>query len=236
MQLTINLRPGQKRATGSSPLAQAGDRLRAIGGRIKEPTLMLAAAAWIGVLLWLGFAWISSARELSALEPRLEQARAENRRFTTFLKEKRKQEQIRDSLLVQIGAIRSVDGDRFIWPHLLDEIARATPSYTWLTRIGVLSEAQMVAAMPIVSDSAAAVDTTTPPLQFEVEGRTVDIQAYTRFLRQLEASPWIETVIPVSAQTIVEDERAVTAFTIRAAFQRADSAYVRTVPFSQSVR
>ena len=77
---------------------------------------------------------------------------------------------------------------------------------------------------------------TSAALEFEIQGRTVDIQAYTRFLRQLEASPWVETVIPVSAQTVVEEERAVTAFTIRASFQRADSAYIRTVPFSQSVR
>jgi Tfp pilus assembly protein PilN len=239
MQLTINLRPGQKRASGASPFAAVGDQLRALGGRVKEPTLMLAAAAWVAVVLWLGFVWVSTTAELSALEPRLEQARAENRRFKTFLNEKRKQEQIRDSLLVQIGAIRSVDGERFIWPHLLDEIARATPSYTWLTRVSVLSEAGgaqsrvgVVGADTAAADSAMA----DPPLEFEIQGRTADIQAYTRFLRQLEASPWIETVIPVSAQTVVEEERAVTAFTIRAAFQRADSAYIRTVPFSQSVR
>lgn len=235
MLLTINLRPGQKRSSGTSPLAGLGDRFRGLGGRVKEPTLMLAAAAWIGVLLWVGFVWIGSARELSALEPRLEQARAENRRFKTFLNEKRKQEQIRDSLLVQIGAIRSVDGERFVWPHLLDEIARATPSYTWLTRVGVLTEP----APSAVVDTTAEGDTIAAPppaLAFEIEGRTVDIQAYTRFLRQLEASPWVETVIPVSAQTIIENERAVTAFTIRASFQRADSAYIRTVPFSQSVR
>jgi Tfp pilus assembly protein PilN len=242
MQLTINLRPGQKRASGASPFALVGDQLRALGGRVKEPTLMLAAAAWVAVVLWLGFMWVSSAAELSALEPRLEQARAENRRFKTFLNEKRKQEKIRDSLLVQIGAIRSVDGERFIWPHLLDEIARATPSYTWLTRVSVLSEAggaQARTGVVGVTDTAAAdtsAVTVAPPLEFEVQGRTVDIQAYTRFLRQLEASPWIETVIPVSAQTVVEEERAVTAFTIRASFQRADSAYIRTVPFSQSVR
>lgn len=234
MQLTINLRPGQKRSSGASPLAGAGERLRALSGRVKEPALMLAAAAWIGVLLWLGFMWVSTARELSALEPRLEQARAENRRFQTFLNEKRKQERIRDSLSVQIATIRTVDGDRYVWPHLLDEIARATPSYTWLTRIGVLTQPAAVAATP--ADSGAAAAPVRPPLQFEIEGRTVDIQAYTRFLRQLEASPWIETVIPVSAQTIIEEERAVTAFTIRATFQHADSAYVRTVPFSQSVR
>jgi hypothetical protein len=35
---------------------------------------------------------------------------------------------------------------------------------------------------------------------------------------------------------VVEKERAVTAFTIRATFAQADSAYIRTVPMSQSVR
>ncbi len=71
---------------------------------------------------------------------------------------------------------------------------------------------------------------------FILNGRTVDIQAYTRFLRQLEASPWITEVTPVYAQTVVEKERPVTAFSIRATYRDADSAYVRTVPLSQSVR
>mgnify|MGYP003416986616 CR=1 FL=1 len=43
-------------------------------------------------------------------------------------------------------------------------------------------------------------------------------------------------VQPISAQTVVQDERPVTAFSIRAAFSKADSAYIRTVPLSQSVR
>ena len=73
-------------------------------------------------------------------------------------------------------------------------------------------------------------------MAFTIEGRTVDIQAYTRFLRQLEASPWVGEVTPVSAQTIVEKERPVTAFVIRAQFRLADSAYIRTVPLSESVR
>ena len=36
--------------------------------------------------------------------------------------------------------------------------------------------------------------------------------------------------------TVVENERAVTAFTITATFHKADSAYIRTVALSQSVR
>ena len=42
------------------------------------------------------------------------------------------------------------------------------------------------------ADSAAAA-AIKPPLTFQITGRTIDIQAYTRFLRQLEASPWIRT-------------------------------------------
>jgi hypothetical protein len=89
------------------------------------------------------------------------------------------------------------------------------------------------------ADSAAAVAAarvSRGPVPFTINGRTVDIQAYTKFLRQLEASPWVVDVVPVSVSTVVEHERPVTAFTIRANFKTADSAYIRTVPLSQSVR
>jgi hypothetical protein len=40
-------------------------------------------------------------------------------------------------------------------------------------------------------------------------------QAFHRFLRQLEASPLVTDVVPISAQTVIEKERPVTAFSIR---------------------
>jgi Tfp pilus assembly protein PilN len=161
------------------------------------------------------------------LEPRLEQVKDEHRRYKNLMTEKRKTEMIRDSLLAQLNVIRDVDGDRYTWPHVLDEVAKALPPYTWLVDMAV-------SAPPTAASDT--VDTSTPALQFQINGRTVDIQAYTRFLRQLEASPWIIDVTPMQAQTVVEKERAVTAFTIRATFAQADSAYIRTVPMSQSVR
>jgi Tfp pilus assembly protein PilN len=128
-----------------------------------------------------------------------------------------------------------VDGDRYTWPHLLDEITKALPAYTWLVDI-----AHTPPPPPPPRPAGAVADTTQPPARppvaFQINGRTIDIQAYTRFLRQLEASPWIVDVTPVSAQTVVEKERAITAFTIRASYMRADSAYIRTAPYSQSVR
>lgn len=230
--ITINLRPGQKRKRAGNPLKDVGERFRALGTRVKDPLLIGAAAAWVIVAGFLAVSMFMTKRELSALEPRIEQARAEHTRFKTFLAQKRKQELIRDSLLAQIGVIRSVDGDRYVWPHILDEIARALPAYTWLTNVAV--EANTVVNTAVTDTTA--VDTMPPALQFRVEGRTVDMQAYTRFLRQLESSPWIEEVMAVEAKTVVEKERPVTAFTIRATFTRADSAYIRTVPLSESVR
>ena len=225
--ITINLRPGQKRKRGGSPFAGVSERAKAIGARVKDPLLLAAAAAWIGVLLWLGWVWTSNTRELHALEPRLEQVRVEHKRFKNFIAQKRHQELIRDSLLSQIGVIRTVDGDRYVWPHVMDEVARALPAYTWLTEMSP-------SAGTVAADSA---DTTShAALSFKITGRTVDIQAYTRFLRQLEASPWVTDVTPLSAMTVVENERPVTAFTLTATFHKADSAYIRTVALSQSVR
>ena len=239
--ITINLRPGQKRKRAGSPLKDLGERFRGLGGKVKEPMLIAAVTAWVLVGGFLGISAFAAQRELNALEPKLEQARAEHKRFKTFLTQKRRQEVIRDSLLAQIGVIRSVDGDRYIWPHVMDEVARALPAYTWLTRVGNLTPASAAGvttapATPADSSRADSVAVAPPPLAFIVEGRTVDIQSYTRFLRQLEASPWLEAVTPVSAMTVVEKERPVTAFIIRAQYRSADSAYIRTVPLSESVR
>ena len=236
--ITVNLRPDLKRKRARSPLQGALEGVRGLGTRVKDPLLLAAVVSWVGVLAWLGYVALGTTRELNALEPRLEETRAEHRRFKAFLAEKRHQETIRDSLVSQIGVIRTVDGDRYVWPHLLDEVTKALPAYTWLEDMGFAAAAVAPQSnvAPAEKDSTVAEPFVSPPVTFNVNGRTVDIQAYTRFLRQLEASPWIADVTPVSAQTVVEKERPVTAFTIRATYRQADSAYIRTVPLSESVR
>jgi Tfp pilus assembly protein PilN len=243
--ITVNLRPNLKRKRARSPLAGFGESFRGLGGRVKDPLLLVAVLSWVGVAGFLGYVFASTTRELSALEPQLEQTRAEHKRFKAFLAEKRHQETIRDSLVAQIGVIRTVDGDRYVWPHLLDEVTKALPAYTWLVDLGMAAPTPAPQAAPqpgakpakkTAADTAAPAPAVHLPVSFTVNGRTVDIQAYTRFLRQLEASPWVADVTPVSAQTVIEKERPVTAFTIRATYRQADSAYVRTVPLSQSVR
>ena len=238
--ITVNLRPDLKRKRARSPLQGITESVRGLGAKVKDPLLVVAVVAWVGALGWLGFVVMNTGRQLATLEPQLEQTRAEHRRFKAFLTEKRHQEMIRDSLVAQIGVIRSVDGDRYVWSHLLDEVTKALPAYTWLTDLGAdVATTPGAAPAPAAAPAAAKADSNAPsktPVAFSIIGRTVDIQAYTKFLRQLEASPWITDVTPVSAQTVVEKERPVTAFTIRATYREADSAYIRTVPLSQSVR
>ena len=240
--ITVNLRPGKRRKSSGAPFNFKGmlDGLRGLGTKVKDPLLLGAVAGWVCVLGFLGFVYLNNVRQLYSLEPRLEQARSENKRFKTFLADKRRQEKIRDSLLAQITVIRNVDGDRYVWAHLLDEVTKALPAYTWLVDLASApaeaaspATAAAPAGTPAPVDSARALK---PDLVFNLNGRTIDIQAYTRFLRQLEASPWLTNVTPVSAMTIVEKERPVTAFSIRATYHAADSAYIRTAPFSQSVR
>ena len=244
--ITVNLRPDLKRKRARKPLVGSLDGLRGLGSKVKDPLLLVAVVAWVSVLGWLAFVYLGTARELNALTPQLEASRSENRRFKAFLTEKRHQEMIRDSLVAQIGVIRTVDADRYVWPHLLDEITNALPAYTWLVDVsptakatGPTSAPAPAAAKPADAKADAKADTAAPApvsVQVEINGRTVDIQAYTKFLRQLEASPWITDVLPVSAQTVIEKERPVTAFIIRATYKQADSAYIKTVPLSQSVR
>ncbi|MGH7703342.1 MAG: PilN domain-containing protein [Gemmatimonadales bacterium] len=227
--ITINLRPGIKRKRAGASKAAFLGQLRDMATKVKEPLLLVAVAVCVVVGAWLGWGFISANHAIASLTPRLERARDESKRFENLMREKGQAERIRDSLVTQIGVIRSVDGERYVWPHVLDEVAKAVPAYTWLASLTVTATPQAV-------DTSTSADTTTKTVPFELQGRTVDIQAYTKFLRQLEASPWIENVTPIEAKTVVEHERPVTAFSLRANFRRADSAYVRTVPLSQSAR
>jgi Tfp pilus assembly protein PilN len=208
--ITINLKPGLKRAkTGSSFLGGLG-ALKELPGKVKDPWPMAAVGAVVLTLGFLGFTGISSATKLNSLEPKLESVKAENRRFRAFLQEKRRAELARDSVLQQIATIQVVDGDRYVWPHLLDEITRALPPYTWLVDVSATAQAG-----PADSSGLSA-----PPVGVQLIGRTMDIQGFTRFMRQLEDSRWIKDVTVLSTETVIDHGRAVTAFTLKAAYER----------------
>jgi Tfp pilus assembly protein PilN len=225
--ITINLKPGTKRAKSSSSVSGALARLKGAGEKIKDPYRL---GALVLSIVWLGFValgQLSTSAELSSLQPKLDQARAENQRFRAFLGEKKRLESVRDSIQAQITTIKNVDGDRYVWPHLLDEIARAIPPFTWLTDVQYV--AQTPAPISPADTGKAAKPVERPPVTLMINGRTIDIQGYTRLLRQLEDSPWIQNVTAISANTVVDHNKAVTAFVLKANYQKPSLAGTHAV-------
>lgn len=213
--ITINLKPGSRRARTGSSFAGGLSALKGIPARVKDPWPM-AAIIIVGVTV-LALAWvgISSASRRSSLETQMDAARAENRRYRAFLVEKRRAEAARDSVVIQIATIRSVDDDRYVWPHILDEITRAIPQFTWLTEVTTIT--------PVASSDTLGL---SQPVGVQMSGRTMDLQGFTRFMRQLEDSPWLSEVTMLSTQTIVDRGRAVTQFIVKANYDRHGRAQV----------
>jgi len=154
--IKINLLPGVKRKrSGSAKDAMLG-QLKDLGARVKDPMLIIAVVAWVLAAGWLAFGFLSNTKKMRELEPRLEQAKDEHRRYKNLMAEKRRTESIRDSLLAQIGIIRTVDGDRYTWPHVLDEVTKALPAYTWLVTLNSVA--------PVAAADSADTTTSSPGL------------------------------------------------------------------------
>jgi Tfp pilus assembly protein PilN len=175
---------------------------------------------------------------------RVDKAVTDSARFATVLRERRRAEAKRDSVLRQLEVIRSIDNYRFVWPHILDEVSRALPPYTWLKSVATTTPATMQATAPPTAppgDGAAATTKKDPspniePLRFRLVGNTVDMQALTRFIRLLEASPFIQNVQLARSELAMVDGKEVTEFQVDAQYERPDKSAILTAPVQVSVR
>ncbi len=225
--ITINLKPGTKRqAPKGDPMAAFRERWQTLRDKVKEPGLVLAGGTWLLVLVALAVLYLRTNARLGALEPQMQTAEAEYKRYHNFVTEKKHEARARDSILAQIGTISAVDQDRFVWAHILDEVSSAMPDFTWLTSVSPIA----ATASLVDTDSTAA-----PPVTVLIVGQTNDLQNYTAFLRRLGESHWLTNVVPVKTETIIDkNNRPVTAFTVQATFTRADSTRIQTVPILES--
>ncbi len=227
MIIEINLLPGPKKKRGAARGISVPSFSELVS-KVRDPLLLGAGAALVGSVATTAFLYTSQQAQISRLEEQATRVRAESRRFTNLLAQKRRVENLRDSLLQELQAIRQIDADRYVWAHVLEEVTKALPDYTWLAGLTVLPDAPQVGEL---ADSDVP-----PPMRFSLDGRTSDIGAYTRFLRQLSTSPWVGRVREGATRTVIEQDKALTAFSITVTFKQADSAFVRTVPLHTSVR
>lgn len=220
MKIKINLLPGGKKKKHGGGGLKMPD-FGAFVSKVKDPLLLGAVASWILVAVFMGGIWSMTNAKIASLTPALEEWRRQGRNFEQMIEEKDHQTVLRDSLRIELRAIREIDGDRYVWPHIMDEISRAMPEFTWIVSLDA------VVQQDIVRDDGTVVPA---PTKFSIDGRTSNIQAFTRFLTQLGDSPWLTDIQTGGTSTVLEGNRNVTSFRIEGTFHRADSAFIQTVP------
>jgi Tfp pilus assembly protein PilN len=216
--IEINLVPGAKRKRGGKRFRFALPDVKVLSGLAKDPWLIACVASWALVVL-VALVFAQSRSQVAALTPRLETAQREQQRYQALVRRKMMFEAIRDSLIGQIDLIKGIDKDRYVWPHVLDAVTKALPQYTWLDNLESRGGQTDSGGVPTI----------------QITGKAVDPQAFTRFLRNLEESPFIEGVAPVSTGLVREGGRDVTTFIISARYQVPDSTLLIWQPLAATV-
>lgn len=229
--IEINLLPNARKRSRASSSAKFdfGAFMGNMSARFQDPWLGVAVGGVLVGVLTVGALWFFQGKAESALREREVAAVQDSARYAAVVAERRAVEAQRDSITRQIAIIASLDGDRFVWPHIMEEISRALPTYTWLTSVAQANPAA-------TANPAAVVDNTAPPMVVTVIGLTVDIQALTVFMKQLEASPFLGNVTLRVSEVAVSEGKQVTEFTLDVTYTKPDDSEIRTVPLTVAVR
>lgn len=244
--IEINLLPGSgkksKSKGGGGSSVDIGAALKSFAAKVTDPFLLGAIASGLGAALIIGGLYTRQVTRQASLEDKERRALKDSTQYAVIVKSIRKAQAKRDSVMRQLNIIKVIDNNRFVWPHVMDEVSRAMPPYTWLTS---LQQTNMTVApspnapppkTPLKkgenADSAAA----AIPVQLQIVGNTVDIQALTRFMKALEASPFLQGITLVKTTVIPVEGKEVTEFQLTGTYQQPDTAMVKRVPIALSVR
>ena len=243
--IEINLLPGsgkKSKSSGGGASFDVGAAFKSFAAKVTDPFLIGAIVSGVAAAVIIGGLYTRQVTRQASLEERERRAQQDSLKYSVIVKSIRKAQAKKDSVMRQLNIIKVIDNNRFVWPHVMDEVSRALPPYTWLTSLQQtnMTGAPQPNAQPAKpapkkgenADSAAA----AVPVQLLIIGNTVDIQALTRFMKALEASPFIEGVTLVKTTVIPVEGKDVTEFQLTGTYQQPDSALVKRVPIALSVR
>lgn len=178
-----------------------------------DPYVMGAAAAGVVSLLIMGWLFLGVTGDLEEAQVTLDEAIADSVRFADITARTNQLIARRDSIAERVTIIQEIDAGRYVWPHIMDEIASAMPSYIWLNQV-LQSSAGM-------------------PMELRLGGQAGSNPAITRFMRNLEASRFFRTVrLERTTQTQATDGSGdiVYAFDLVMTFEPPPLEELETVP------
>ena len=253
--IEINLLPGsgKKKSSrsggGAARKINFGALFANITQKIRDPWLISAVGSVVVSAGVVGGTYLYQESRISSLGAQEAAALADSTRFAAALKERLKADARRDTLLRRMNLIRAIDEDRYIWPHVLDEVSKALPPYTWLSSLAFMGTPQgsinvAAGAKPDAGGDdkgkkkTKKVDVEIPrdEVRIRMIGLTPDIQALTRFMRQLESSPFFADVQLNNSQLAADQGKDVTQFTLDVTYTRPDTSVIRRIPLSATVK
>ena len=212
--IEMNLLPGGKRGVARS---KGGRKLSlpkfdGLQDMVKgDPLVILVVAGLILAAAHLGFTFFTQGVATNQLAGELEVQLQDSVRYAEAIQAADSLMARQDTLAQRAQIIQTIDSDRYVWPHILDEISTSLPDFTWLT-------------------SVQQVGGTSSGIEFRVDGMTGQTPALTRFMRDLESSPFIREVRLQSQEQIQQGQTLIHSFVLLARYQVPDSTAITTEP------
>lgn len=206
--IEVNLHPsgGRKRRKKGGGLSGLSFEMPDFGDvRILEtfrtdPWNAAMIASFIVVPAAVIFLWLGQRSEAQALQQRLDQALADSAELAEQLALNDSLSERRAQIRSRVRVVRELDQNRYVWPHLLDEISAALPRDAWLD--AVKQQAPL------------------PNLQVQVMGIAGTPLVVTDYVRNLERSPYIGQVQIVGTSKQVQEGVATQSFTLNVSYSR----------------
>lgn len=207
--IEVNLRPGGKKRSSRRKRSRTSSfKLPAL------PTLNRMTAfivvAWIAGPLLIGWLFFGARSRSADLAVQLEKAAADSARYAKLIQANDRLRARRDTIAEKLEIIQGVDAGRYIWSHILDEVSRALPQYTWLVALNQTKGGKLP--------------------EFRIEGRAGSTFALTRYMTNLESSPFIHGVRMTSTELTSEGNKVVYRFMLEAAYELPPPELVQTTP------
>jgi Tfp pilus assembly protein PilN len=214
--IEVNLLPGGKKRPSRGP--RLGLKLPSAEALPTDPWVLGSAALVLILLALAGYLYFSTSSRKAELEVAIEEAVADSARYADLIEQNSALMARRDSIAQRVNIIQEIDSDRYVWPHIMDEVARALPDYTWLNSLMQISLGE--------------------DLQFRIEGRAGNNFALTQFMENLEASLFIRNVDLISTEQVVETagggSRLVNHFVLDAYYEQPPPELLETVPLFET--
>lgn len=182
--IEIDLLPGGGRP-GNAETSRASATRGPLRSHLRDPWIVASGLVVFLSAVVSTVLLVSGRGRTAAVASALDSATRDSLRIATAISESRAMESRLDSLGDRASAIGNLDSRRYLWPRLLDEVARALPDEVWLVQI-------------------AQVNAEDGVTRFSVEGRSTGTVALSRFWDGLESSAFIRDVRLLTTEHLVE--------------------------------